>query len=134
MAGRADAPRDLLLGLYALEGGAIDREQLVSAVRDWARSPDRTLSEILAGRGAVASSALALLEERVARDLGPPGGVPEPAATVAYDGQPLGGDAVAAGRASGDAVGDGVEGGASGSSDLMREAAWARSSSPSTAS
>src|SRR3954468_17354782 len=113
MAGRVDASRDLRLGLYALESGAIDQEQLVSAVRAWARSSGRTLSEILAARGVLDASALARLEDRVARDLPPPGGGLEPGpaagaptpdrpdgaggfaptATVAYAGRPPSGDA-----------------------------------------
>ena len=44
MDGRIEASRNLLLGLNALEGGAIDREQFVSAVRDWNGSPDRSMS------------------------------------------------------------------------------------------
>src|SRR4051812_47827329 len=51
MVGRIEASRDLLLGLYALESRAIDREQLVDAVRAWTLSPDRTLSEVLDGLG-----------------------------------------------------------------------------------
>ncbi len=48
MAERDTALRELLLGLYALEGGAIDQRQLVKAARLWVGSPEKTLSEILA--------------------------------------------------------------------------------------
>ena len=68
---RMDASRDLRLGLFALESGAIDHEQLVSAVRSWCRSRDRSLSAILAGRGLLDAPTLARLEDRVARDPGP---------------------------------------------------------------
>ena len=73
MVGRIEASRDLLLGLYALESGAIDRERFVSAIRAWNGSPDRTLSEVLAGPGGLDEVTLAGLEGRVARDLEPPG-------------------------------------------------------------
>ena len=85
MAGRIEASRDFLLGLHALESGAIDREQLASAVRAWADSPDRTLSEVLAA-------------------LGGPGRPtdPDPTMTFAHDGPLPGG---AARDASGDQAG-----------------------------
>jgi WD40 repeat protein/serine/threonine protein kinase len=69
MAGRDDPSRDLRLGLRALEGRLIDRDQLVAAVADWASSPGRTLAEILVGRGAVDAPTLARLEGQVAADL-----------------------------------------------------------------
>src|SRR5882757_7797005 len=96
MAGRADASRDLLLGLYALEAGAIDRAQLVSAVRAWARSPGRTLFEVLAEGGLLDATALARLEDLVRTDLGPLDGGPESSETVAYTGRPPEGEAGAA--------------------------------------
>ncbi len=71
MAGRVDPSRDLRLGLRALEGRLVDREQLVAAVADWASSPDRTLAEVLVARGAVAAPAAARLEEQLAAELGP---------------------------------------------------------------
>ncbi len=71
MAGRVDPSRDLRLGLRALEGRLIDRDQLVAAVADWASSSGRTLAEILVGRGAVDAPTLARLEEQVAAELGP---------------------------------------------------------------
>ncbi len=85
MAGRLDASRDLRLGLFALESGAIDQEQLVSAVRSWARSRDRSLSAILAGRGLLDAPTLARLEDMVARNPESPesrlASGPEPTAT-----------------------------------------------------
>src|SRR6185312_12192221 len=94
MVGRVDASRDLRLGLFALESGAIDQEQLVSAIRAWARSPERTLSKILVGRGLLDEAAISRLEEQVTRNLetppGPDRSVPssglEPAATLSYVG------------------------------------------------
>ncbi|SIO59326.1 WD40 repeat [Singulisphaera sp. GP187] len=98
MAGRADASRELRLGLYALESGAIDDEQLISAIRAWTRSSDRALSQILVSRGLLERDSLARLEDQVTRDrersLAPAGeataGQPpelEPDATVAYAGR-----------------------------------------------
>ena len=66
MPGRVDPSRDLRLGLHALESGAIGREELIAAVREWAGSTDRTMTEILAG---VDAATLARLESRVATDL-----------------------------------------------------------------
>lgn len=68
MAGRVDAARDLRLGLYALETGAIDDEQLRSAVRAWGRSTDRTLTEILLKRGVLDTGTVARLEDRITKD------------------------------------------------------------------
>ena len=70
MAGRNAASRELLLGLYALESGAIDQDHLVSAVRSWSRSPEKSLSEILSGSGLVDARALARLEARIGRESG----------------------------------------------------------------
>ncbi|WP_435008643.1 WD40 repeat domain-containing serine/threonine protein kinase [Tundrisphaera lichenicola] len=78
MVDRIEASRELLLGLYALESGAVDREQLVDAVRAWASSPDRVMSEVLGGLDA---STIARLEDRVARDLEATPGSPEPTMT-----------------------------------------------------
>ena len=78
MAGRDGALRELLLGLYALESGAIDQSHLVRAARAWARSPEKTLSEILAGTGPFDAKWLARLEDRVSRDLYPTAGSPGP--------------------------------------------------------
>ncbi|WP_406695285.1 protein kinase [Singulisphaera sp. Ch08] len=106
MAGRANASRDLRLGLYALESGAVDDEQLVSAVRAWVRSPDRTLSEIFLSRGQLDAGTVARLEDQVSKDREPSNVRPasplvgeahlpdrpdsqanlEPDATVAYEG------------------------------------------------
>ncbi len=121
MAGRMDVSRDLRLARYALESGAIDQEQLVSAVRSWSRSQDRSLSAILAGRGLLDAPTLARLEDMVARSpgsadgglaSGPPAPVRsdrpdglEPTATFDYAGRP--GD-VDAGKA--DPVGPTVAG------------------------
>jgi WD40 repeat protein/serine/threonine protein kinase len=91
MAGRADAdaPRDLLLGLSALEAGLIDRDQLLAAVRVWAQSASGsgTLSQALAGLGLIDPDALAALEERARRELEAPDPSAEPTLTVAWTGR-----------------------------------------------
>jgi WD40 repeat protein/serine/threonine protein kinase len=129
MAGGVEASRDLRLGLLALESGTIGQDQLVSALRAWARTPGRALGEILVGRGAIDGATLSALEARVTTDLRrplapaqPDGGsdsdsgrdetlIPDPGATVAYAGLPLFADADSdPGRASGDSVGTGVGG------------------------
>jgi WD40 repeat protein/serine/threonine protein kinase len=104
MAEHVHADRDLRLGLYALESGAIDQEQLVSAVRDWAVLANRPLSEILADRGVLDADTLSRLDERVTSDLHPPASSPDPSETVAYVGRSLERQADAAGRVT--SVGD----------------------------
>src|SRR3954454_17674037 len=102
MAGRRDATRDLRLGLFALECGAIDQEQLVSAVRSWARSGDRSLSAILADRGLLDAPTLARLEDLIARNSESAEGGhapgPDPTATFASTGRPPDGGAGTADR------------------------------------
>jgi WD40 repeat protein len=66
MSGRADASRELLLGLYALESRAIDLDQLIAAVRNWSRSDEASLSEIL-GEAGLDDVAMARLEDRLRR-------------------------------------------------------------------
>ncbi len=86
MPGRDTPSRELLLGLYALESGAIDQARLVAAARARASAPAKTLAEILLDGGLLDPATLARLEERVARELAgedPPAG-PEPAATEFY--------------------------------------------------
>ena len=48
---RADAPRDLLLGLLAFDNGMVGRDQLVTAFGTWTAS-DRPMADILADQGA----------------------------------------------------------------------------------
>ncbi|MEJ7639435.1 MAG: hypothetical protein WKF75_16025, partial [Singulisphaera sp.] len=126
MAGRMDVSRDLRLGLFALESGAIDQEQLISAVRSWSQSQDRSLSAILAGRGLLDAPTLARLEDLVARSpgsadgglaSGPPAPVrsdrpdgPEPTATFDYAGRAGDVDAGRADRATADPIGPTVAG------------------------
>ncbi len=88
MAGRVDPSRDLRLGLHALESGAIDREQLISAVADWATVPGRTLAEVFEERGILAGSTLAHMEQEVRRNRAVSGGDRDPSATVTYAGRP----------------------------------------------
>jgi WD40 repeat protein/serine/threonine protein kinase len=78
MAGRANPSRDLRLGLQALETGAIDREQLITAVQVWATVRDQTLAEILSDRGALDAPALARLEDSVGGDLDVSQGLTKP--------------------------------------------------------
>ena len=92
MAGRIDPSRDLRLGLHALESGAIDREQLISAVADCASAPGRSLAEVLIERGLLSTSMLARLEDEVKKTLAVARGDRDPSATVTYAGRP-GGDA-----------------------------------------
>jgi eukaryotic-like serine/threonine-protein kinase len=122
MAVRAEPSRDLRLGLQALESGAIDREQLIAALKAWARSKDRTLAEILAASGVVDGPTLARLEDRVTRDLdllgispGLPRAAeapvtPDPTASFAFASPALGGETADSVRATSDGVATGIGG------------------------
>ena len=52
MAG-ADAPRDLLFGLLALQNGMVNQSQLVAAFGAWTLAKDRPLAEVLVSQGAL---------------------------------------------------------------------------------
>jgi serine/threonine protein kinase len=58
---RCDAPRDLLVGLLALDNGMVGRDQLVAAFGAWTAC-DRTMAEILAEQGALSPGSRAELE------------------------------------------------------------------------
>jgi len=62
MARRADAPRDLLFGLLALQNGMIDQAQLVAAFGAWTLAKDRPLAEVLVEKHALDGSHRALPE------------------------------------------------------------------------
>jgi WD40 repeat protein/serine/threonine protein kinase len=115
MAGRDTASSELLLGLYALESGAIDQDHLVMAARAWARSPEKTLSEILAGTGPLDARTLAGLEDRVRRELAPTAASPgtggsQTDVTADFPGSPLDEEADADRRPAGEAGGGGTGG------------------------
>ncbi|HZW31462.1 MAG TPA: serine/threonine-protein kinase [Isosphaeraceae bacterium] len=78
MAGRddADVSRDLVLALLAFQRGLVDQAQLRAALETWAGSTDRSMAEVLVGRGVLDPHGRALLEDLVARHLANPG--PEP--------------------------------------------------------
>ena len=69
MDARTGALRDLRLGLYALECGAIDPEQLLPALRAWASSIERPLSEILVDRRVLDAPSMARLQDRISTEL-----------------------------------------------------------------
>ena len=47
----ANADRNLLFGLLALQNGLIDQDQLVAAFRAWSRDKGRRIADYLVGRG-----------------------------------------------------------------------------------
>jgi serine/threonine protein kinase len=128
---RATASHELLLALYALQSGAIDQKQLVTAVRAWASSPGKTLSEILAGSGPLDARTITRLEDRVRRELARIAGSPrggreagtttgdrsdrlsraDPARTADYPGRPPEQGAGAGGHSAVDLGGTGTSGG-----------------------
>jgi WD40 repeat protein/tRNA A-37 threonylcarbamoyl transferase component Bud32 len=61
----ADASRDLLLALIALQRGLVDRDELLAAFEAWTRSRDRSMTEILASQGALDDRGRTLLEDLV---------------------------------------------------------------------
>jgi hypothetical protein len=46
---RADAPRDLLFGLLALQNGMVSQAQLVAAFGAWTLARDRPMADVLVG-------------------------------------------------------------------------------------
>src|SRR5947209_4907228 len=62
----ADADRDLLFGLIALQVGIIDQAQLVAAFQAWARDKKRPLADHLADRGNLDADGRAAVEAMVA--------------------------------------------------------------------
>jgi serine/threonine protein kinase len=73
----ADAARDLLFGLLALQTGLINQAQLVAAFHAWTQARDRTMAEILAEQGALATNCLTLVEAFVLEHLRRHGSDPE---------------------------------------------------------
>ena len=61
----ADANRDLLFGLIALQNGMIDQSQLVAAFQAWTLDKDRPLAEHLVGRGDLEADQRAIIEAMV---------------------------------------------------------------------
>ena len=61
----ADANRDLLFGLIALQNGMIDQSQLVAAFQAWTLDKDRSLAEHLVGRGDLESDQRAIIDAMV---------------------------------------------------------------------
>jgi serine/threonine-protein kinase len=58
----AEAPRDLLLGLLALQNGLISQAQLVAAFQAWTQDRTRALSDMLVGQRALSAAQCDLLE------------------------------------------------------------------------
>jgi hypothetical protein len=74
---RADAPRDLLFGLLALQNGMVNQSQLVAAFAAWALAKDRPMAELLVEQGVLDASLRGLLEALVAAHLRLHGNDPE---------------------------------------------------------
>src|SRR5262249_28346030 len=89
MSGQLHASRDLLFAFFAREARELDGDQLIAAAREWSRSPDRTLTEILAASGALDPAACARLKARVDRELGPTGAGRETIARITYAAEPV---------------------------------------------
>jgi serine/threonine-protein kinase len=66
---RADADRNLLFGLLALQNGLIDQAQLVAAFQAWTLEKSRPLAEYLLSRGDLDAADRAAVESLVARHL-----------------------------------------------------------------
>ena len=61
----ADANRDLLFGLIALQNGMIDQSQLVAAFQAWTLEKDRPLADYLVARGDLEADQRAIIEAMV---------------------------------------------------------------------
>ncbi len=70
----ADASRDLLFGLLALQNGLIDQGQLVAAFQVWTLAKERSLASHLCERGVLDTEDRAAVEALVARHLKKHGG------------------------------------------------------------
>src|SRR5262245_44278061 len=73
----ADADRNLLFGVLALQMDFISREQLIAAVSAWVLDKARPLAEILVAQGALSDSRRALLDPLVQEHLRAHGGDPQ---------------------------------------------------------
>jgi formylglycine-generating enzyme required for sulfatase activity/tRNA A-37 threonylcarbamoyl transferase component Bud32 len=73
----ADADRNLLFGVLALQMDFVSREALIAAVSTWALDKCRPLDQILVAQGALAADEHALLEPLVRKHLEKHGGDPE---------------------------------------------------------
>ena len=56
---------NLLFGVLALQSGFLSQDELVASMRQWFADPQRSLGEILVGRGALGEGELTLLEMAV---------------------------------------------------------------------
>jgi hypothetical protein len=74
---RDDAPRDLLLGLLALQNALVTRDQLVLAFASWTAAPGKPLAVLLAEQGALRPEHRPLLDALVEAHLKLHGGDPE---------------------------------------------------------
>src|SRR4051794_31141479 len=72
--GQADADRNLLFGLLALQNGLIDQGQLVAAFQAWTLDKSRPLAEHLTARGDLDAGDREAVEALVARHLKRHGG------------------------------------------------------------
>jgi serine/threonine protein kinase len=72
-----DPSRDLLFGLLALQTGLLNQGQLFAAFHAWTQARDRTMAEILAEQGALASACLTAVEALVIEHLRRHGSDPE---------------------------------------------------------
>src|SRR5262245_35751517 len=73
----ADADRNLLFGLLALQNGLIDQVQLVAAFQAWTRDKGRALADHLIRRGDLDADDGAAVEALVSRHLKKHGGSTE---------------------------------------------------------
>src|SRR5262249_24584732 len=88
MARAADAHRDLVFGLLALQTGLIDQGQLVAAFHAWTRAQGRPMAAILAERGALAAARGAVVGAGVGQHLKRYGDAGRSLAALAAGGPP----------------------------------------------
>src|SRR5262249_59567987 len=75
--GHADANRDLLFGILALQNGFIDQPSLIAAFHVWSTEKSRPISQILQERGDLAPTRRNLLEALVEEHIRQHGGETE---------------------------------------------------------
>jgi eukaryotic-like serine/threonine-protein kinase len=74
---KADAERDLLFGMLAVQIGLIDQVALVAALHEWTRAQDRAMADVLVEQRALDAEGKALIEALALKQLKRHGDDPE---------------------------------------------------------
>ena len=78
--------RDLLFGVVAFQGGAVDADCLAETCAAWAAQPSQPLADLFVAQGLLTVEQRAEVEKVVARELASHGGDPEATLAATIDG------------------------------------------------